>query len=70
MKTIGINKNLSTVHPQHCLITICKSYLKPHLDYGDLLYDKPNNESICQKLEVLNSMLLLASQVASKAHLR
>ena len=70
MKTIGIIKNLSTVHPQHCLITICKSYLKPHLDYGDLLYDKPNNESICQKLEVLNSMLLLASQVASKAHLR
>ena len=37
MKTIGIIKNLSTVHPQHCLITICKSYLKPHLDYGILI---------------------------------
>ena len=29
---------------------IYKSFVRPHLDYGDIIYDQPNNESFCQKL--------------------
>ena len=31
--------------PQHSLVTIYKSFVRPHLDYGDIIYDQPNNES-------------------------
>ena len=32
------------------LLAIYKSFVRPHLDYGDIIYDQPNNESFCQKL--------------------
>ena len=32
------------------LLTVNKSLVRPHLDYGDIIYDQPNNESFCQKL--------------------
>ena len=28
------------------MLAISKSFIKPHLDYGDILYDKPNNENM------------------------
>ena len=37
--------------PQHSLVTIYKSFVRPHLDYGDIIYDQPNNESFTQKIE-------------------
>ena len=30
---------------------IARSFVRSHLDYGDVLYDQPNNESLCQKTE-------------------
>ena len=46
MKGIGIIKKLSKTFPQHPIITIYKSFVRPHLDYGDITYDQPNNESL------------------------
>ena len=37
--------------PRQALLTIYKSFVRPHLDYGDIIYDQPKNESFCQKLE-------------------
>ena len=51
LKGIGIIKNLSKVLPRHSLVTIYKSFVRPHLDYGDIIYDQPNNESFNQKIE-------------------
>ena len=51
IKGIGIIKKLSNVLPRKSLITIYKSFVRPHLDYGDLIYDQPNNESFCQQIE-------------------
>ena len=51
MKGIGVIKKLSNMLPQHSLITIYKAFVKPHLNYGDILYDQPNNESLCKKFE-------------------
>ena len=37
--------------PRNALLTIYKSFVRPHLDYGDILYDKPNNENFQNKSE-------------------
>ena len=30
---------------------IYKSFVRPHLDYGDIIYDNPENETLINKLE-------------------
>ena len=43
-KGIGVIKKLPSIFPRKSLITIYKSFIRPHLDYYD---DQPNNESFC-----------------------
>ena len=50
-KGIGIIRKLAHVLPRQSLITIYKSFIQPHLDYGDMIYDQPNNESFCNFTE-------------------
>ena len=45
MKGIGVFKRLSKILPRHSLLTIYKSFVRPHLDYGNILHDQPNNKS-------------------------
>ena len=52
-KGIEIIKRLSHILPRKSLITSCKSFIRPHLDYGDVIYDQPNNESFCSKVELM-----------------
>ena len=33
------------------MLTICKFFLRPHLDYGDVIYDRAFNESFQNKVE-------------------
>ena len=33
------------------MITICKAFVRPHLDYGDILYDQAHNKSFHQNLK-------------------
>ena len=49
LKGIDIIKKLNKGLPRHSLVTIHKSFVRPHLDCGD--YDQPNNESFTQKIE-------------------
>ena len=37
--------------PRKPLITIYKALLRTLFDYGDIIYDLPHNESVCEKLE-------------------
>ena len=37
--------------PRKSLNTIYNALLRPLLDYGDIIYDHPHNESVCEKLE-------------------
>ena len=32
----------------------------PYLDYSDLIYDQPNNESVCQQIESVQYNAYLA----------
>ena len=43
--------NLSLLRPS--LLTIYKSFVRPHLDYGDLIYDQPNNSNLPQLYQEL-----------------
>ena len=52
-KGIEIIKRLSHILPRKSLITSCKSFIRPHLDYRDVIYDQPNNESFCSKVELI-----------------
>ena len=51
--------------PQHSLITIYKSFVRPHLDYGDIIYDQPNKESLNQKIERIqyNAALIITGAI-------
>ena len=37
--------------PRSSLLTIYKSYIRPHLDYGEIIYDQTYNATFQQKLE-------------------
>ena len=38
-KIIGLIRKLQPIIPRTALLTIYKSFPRPHLDYGDLIYD-------------------------------
>ena len=50
MKGIGVIKRLSKMSSRHSLLTMCKLFVRPHLGYGDILYDQRSNKRLCQKL--------------------
>ena len=48
-KTIGLLRKLQNILPREPLLTIYKSFVRPHL--GDVIYDQHYNNSFHQKLE-------------------
>ena len=53
-------KKLSNYLPRHSLITIYKAFIRPHLDYADIIYDKPSKMNIFNKIESLQYNAALA----------
>ena len=52
-KGIGIIKKFPNTLPRDSLLTICKSFIKPHFNYCDIIYDQLNNEIFCTKIECI-----------------
>ena len=52
-KTIGFLRKLQNILSRSALLTIYKSFIRPHLDYDDIIYDQAYNASYHQKLELL-----------------
>ena len=50
-KGIGLLRNLSNKLPRPALVTVYKAFIRPHLDYVDIVYDKANNETFINKIE-------------------
>ena len=50
-KEIGVIKKLNNVLPRNAFLTIYKSFIRPHLDYGGILHHPPNDQSMNSKLE-------------------
>ena len=60
IRGIGILKKLSGFLPRHSLITLYKSFIRPHLDYTDIIYDQTKNLSLCNKIETCQYNAALA----------
>ena len=50
-KTISLLRKLQNNLPRAPLVTIYKSFVRPHLDYGDILYDQIFINSFHERLE-------------------
>ena len=57
-KTIGLLQKLHNILPRSALLIIYKSFIRPHLDYSDIIYDQAYNASFHQKLELFSTMLV------------
>ena len=60
VKGISLIKNLNVTLPRSSLLTIYKSFTRPHLDYGDVIYDQPNNDKLSEKIESIQYNATLA----------
>ena len=59
-KTIELLPKLQNILPRSALLNLYKSVIRPHLDYGDIIYDQAYNASFHQKLELLQYNVFLA----------
>ena len=50
-KTIGFLHKLQALLLCQSLVTVYKAFIRPHLDYGDIIYDQTYSESFHQKME-------------------
>ena len=46
--------------PHSSLLTIYKSFVRPHLNHGDVIYDQPNNSRMSDKIESVQYNAALA----------
>lgn len=65
-KGIGIIKRMYSYLPRKSLLTIYKSFVRPHLDYGDIIYDRPHNDAFCTMIESVQYNAALAITRAIK----
>ena len=59
-KTIGLLRKLQDTLPRTSLITFFKSFVRPHLDYGDIICDRAYNTSFHQNIESIQYNAALA----------
>ena len=57
-KGIFVIKKLRYSLPRKSLLAIYKAFFRPLIDYGDIIYDQPQNESFCVKIESIKIKLL------------
>ena len=64
-KSLGLLRKLHNVLPRPALITIYKAFVRPYLDYGDILYDQAYNMSFHHKLESIqyNACLVITGAI-------
>ena len=62
-KTIGLLHKFHNTLPRLPLLTIFKSFIRPHLDYVEIIYDQAYTASFHQKIESVqyNSALAITA---------
>ena len=55
---LGLIRRLSVNLPCNILLTIYKSFIRPHVGNYDILYGKPNNEHFQNKMEYRASLAI------------
>ena len=59
-KTVALLRKFQNILPRSALLTICKCFVRTHLDYGDIICDEAFNNSFHQKIESLQYNAALA----------
>ena len=59
-KTLGLLRKLRNTLPSLSLHTIYESFIRPHLDYGNIMYNQAYNALFYQKLKSIKYSLALA----------
>ena len=54
---------LNLLLPSSSLLKIYKSFVRPHLDYSDVIYDQPNNSRLSDKTVQYNASLAITGSV-------
>ena len=65
-KTIGLLRKLQNILPRGSLLAIFKSFVRPHLDYDDVIYDQSYNNTFHQKIESIKYKAALAITGATR----
>ena len=65
-KAVGFLRKLRNILLSTTLITIYKAFIRPHLDYGDVLYDQNFNNSFNEKMESVQYIECLALTAAMR----
>ena len=63
-KIIGLLRIFQPTLPRKSLVTTYKSFNRPHLDYGDVVYDRAFNKSFHQSRESLQYSVSIAIDAA------
>ena len=64
-KTIGLLRKLHNTLPRLSLLTIYKSFIRPHLDFGDIIYDQAYSCSFTSPKDRICSIQLSISYYRS-----
>ena len=64
-ETIGLLQKLQNTLSRPVLMTMYKAFVRPYLDYGDIIYAEAYNETFHQKLESIqyNACLALSGAI-------
>ena len=57
---IDLIRRLSVNLCRNAFLPIYKSFIRPHLEYGDILYDKPNTDNFQKIMEKVLCRVFLA----------
>ena len=66
IKGLNVIRKLNQYLPRKTLLTIYKTFIRPHLDYGDVIYDQPSNSTFSNKIETIQYNCALAITGAIK----
>ena len=69
-KEIDIIKRLYNNLPRNALLSMYKSFIRPHLDYADIIYDQPHNQTLSDRIESVQYNAALAITRAIRGNSR
>ena len=69
-KGVGLLRKLQTILPRKSSLTVYKSFIRPLLDYADVIYDQSSNASFSKKIESVQYNAALAITGAVKGSSR
>ena len=63
-----IHQKLRNSLPRPSLVALYKSFIRPHIDYGDIIYDQPFNNSSQNKIVSIqyNACLAVTGAIRGK----